>query len=192
MNTRSILILKGSPREKGNSSTLADQVAAGARAGGAQVESFVLQNMSIQPCNACEACHEAGDGRCILEDDMQTLYPKLRDADAIVLASPVYWFTMSAQLKLCIDRWYALEGPRGNALAGKQIGIVLTYGDSDQFTSGAINAMRAFEDMFRYIKADIVGMVHGTASNVGDAQKQPGLMDQAYALGQKLAGAHSP
>ena len=58
MNTRSILILKGSPREKGNSSTLADQVAAGAQAGGAQVESFVLQNMSIQPCSACEACHE--------------------------------------------------------------------------------------------------------------------------------------
>ena len=192
MNTRSVLILKGSPREKGNSSTLADQVAAGAKAGGAQVESFVLQNMNIQPCNACEACHEAGDGECILEDDMQILYPKLRNADAIVIASPIYWFTMSAQTKLCIDRWYALEGPQGNALAGKQIGIVLTYGDSDQFTSGAINAMRAFEDMFRYVRADIVEMIHGSASNVGDVQKQPDLMMQAYKLGQKLAGANLP
>jgi multimeric flavodoxin WrbA len=130
--------------------------------------------------------------QCVIEDDMQILYPKLRNADAIVIASPIYWFTMSAQTKLCIDRWYALEGPRGNALAGKQIGIVLTYGDSNQFTSGAINAMRAFEDMFRYIKAEIVGMVYGTAMNAGDARKQPDLMERAYKLGQELAGVHSP
>ena len=129
---------------------------------------------------------------CILEDDMQILYPKLRSADAIVIASPIYWFTMNAQTKLCIDRWYALEGPRGNALAGKQIGIILTYGDSNQFTSGAINAMRAFEDMFRYVRADIVEMIHGSASNVGDVQKQPDLMEQAYKLGQTLAGANLP
>jgi len=192
MSVKHILILKGSPREKGNSSTLADQVAAGAAASGAQVESFVLQNINIQPCNACDACHETGDMQCVIEDDMQILYPKLRNADAIVIASPIYWFTMSAQTKLCIDRWYALEGPRGNALAGKQIGIVLTYGDSNQFTSGAINAMRAFEDMFRYIKAEIVGMVYGTAMNAGDAQKQPDLMERAYKLGQELAGVHSP
>ena len=192
MSVKHILILKGSPREKGNSSTLADQVAAGAAASGAQVESFVLQNMNIQPCNACGACHETGDMQCVIEDDMQILYPKLRNADAIVIASPIYWFTMSAQTKLCIDRWYALEGPRGNALAGKQIGIVLTYGDSNQFTSGAINAMRAFEDMFRYIKAEIVGMVYGTAMNAGDARKQPDLMERAYKLGQELAGVHSP
>ena len=191
MSVKHILILKGSPREKGNSSTLADQVAAGAAASGAQVESFVLQDMNIQPCNACDACHETGDMQCVIEDDMQILYPKLRNADAIVIASPIYWFTMSAQTKLCIDRWYALEGPQGNALAGKQIGIVLTYGDSNQFTSGAINAMRAFEDMFRYVRADIVEMIHGSASNVGDVQKQPGLMKQAYALGQKLARAHA-
>jgi multimeric flavodoxin WrbA len=188
MSGKHVLILKGSPREKGNSSALADQVAAGAQAAGARVESVVLQNMNIQPCNACDACHEAGDEMCVLEDDMQSLYPKLRSADAIVLASPIYWFTMSAQLKLCIDRWYALEGPHGNALAGKQIGIVLAYGDTDPFTSGAINAIRSFQDMFRYIRANIVGIVYGTALNVGDVQKQPNLMERAYKLGQKLAG----
>ncbi len=192
MSVKHILILKGSPREKGNSSTLAEQVAAGAAASGAQVESFVLQDMNIQPCNACDACHETGDMQCVIEDDMQILYPKLRSADAIVIASPIYWFTMSAQTKLCIDRWYALEGPRGNALAGKQIGIVLTYGDSNEFTSGAINAMHAFEDMFGYIKAEIVGMVYGTAMNPGDAQKQPDLMERACKLGQELADVHSP
>ncbi len=187
MSDKYILILKGSPREKGNSSTLADQVAAGAEAAGAQVESFILQNMNIQPCNACEACHVTGDGVCTLGDDMDILYPKLRRADAIVIASPIYWFTMSAQIKLCIDRWYALEGDRGNALAGKRIGIVLTYGDTDQFTSGAVNAIHSFEDMFRYIKADIVDVVHGTALKVGDVQRQPDLVARAFKLGQSLA-----
>ncbi len=185
MSGKHILILKGSPREKGNSSFLADQVADGARAAGAEVESFYLHGMDIRPCDACDAC-QGTDDDCIIEDDMQTLYPKLRSADAIVIASPVYWFTMSAQTKLCIDRWYALEGPQGNALAGKQIGIVLTYGDTDPFTSGAINAIRAFQDMFRYIKANVVGIVYGTALNMGDVQKQADVLERAYKLGQKL------
>jgi multimeric flavodoxin WrbA len=117
---------------------------------------------------------------------MQTLYPLLEKADAIVLASPVYWFTLSAQVKLCIDRWYALESPQGSALRGKQIGIVLTYGDTDLYTSGGINAIHTFESMFRYIGAEIKGMVYGSANKIGDAEKQPALMEKAYQLGKQL------
>ena len=152
MNTKQILILKSSPRKRANSSILADQVAAGARDAGAAVESFDLHSLSIRPCDACDFCQGAAE--CVINDDMQMLYPKLRAADGIVVASPIYWFTLSAQAKLCIDRWYALEGPDGSALAGKQFGFVLTYGDSDPYTSGAINAIRTFQDMCRYIKAD--------------------------------------
>ena len=188
MSGKYVLILKGSPREKGNSSILADQVADGARAAGAEVESFRLHSMDIRPCDACDAC-QGTDADCIIEDDMQLLYPKLRGADAIVVASPIYWFTMSAQTKLCIDRWYALQDPQGNALAGKQIGIVLTYGDTDPFTSGAINAIRAFQDMFRYIKANVAGIVYGSASGAGEIQSQQELMERAFKLGQKLADA---
>jgi multimeric flavodoxin WrbA len=186
MNKKRILILKGSPRLKGNSSILADQAASGARDVGAEVESYDLHKMNIKPCDACDICQGAGDGKCIIEDDMQILYPKLRTADGIVLSSPVYWFTLSAQTKLCIDRWYALENPNGNALAGKQFGIILTYGDTDPYTSGAINAIRAYQDMFRYIKADIVGIVYGSASKVGEIRDKPKIMDRAYLLGQKL------
>jgi multimeric flavodoxin WrbA len=187
MSGKHVVVLKGSPREKGNSSMLADQVAAGASAAGAQVECIVLQNMNIRPCNACDVCQETGTGECILDDDMQTLYPRLLKADAIVIASPIYWYTMSAQTKLCIDRWYALDTPQGNALAGKRIGIVLTYGDTDPFASGAVNAIRTFQDIFRNIKAPIVGIVYGSASNAGDIQNQPSLLEQAYKLGQELA-----
>jgi multimeric flavodoxin WrbA len=144
--------------------------------------------MDIRPCDACDAC-QGTNADCIIEDDMQILYPKLRSADAIVVASPVYWFTMSAQTKLCIDRWYALQDPQGNALAGKQIGIVLTYGDTDPFTSGAVNAIHTFQDMFRYVKANIAGMVYGSASKAGEIQSQQELMERAYKLGQRLAGA---
>jgi multimeric flavodoxin WrbA len=185
-----ILILKGSPREHGNSNTLAEQVAAGARASGATVESLMLHPMDIRPCDACDTCQETGV--CIIKDDMQKVYPLLEKADAILIASPIYWFTLNAQTKLCIDRWYALEGPGGNALHGKQVGIVLTYGDSDLYTSGGINAIHTFESMFRYIGAEIVGMVYGTADKIGDVQKQPELMERAYRLGQQLGSGSLP
>ncbi len=183
---KKVLILKSSPREKGNSSVLADQVAAGAVKAGAQVESILLNRLSIHPCKACDQCQDLGEG-CAIEDDMQAVYPRLLAADAIVFASPIYWFTYSAQLKLCIDRMYALNSKQGHALRGKKVGIVLTYGDDDLYTSGGINAIYTFESMARYVKFEIIGMVYGTANDIGDAQKQPTLMEKAAALGQRLA-----
>jgi multimeric flavodoxin WrbA len=182
-----VLVFKGSPREKGNSSTLAEQAAAGAKAVGARAESFSLHTMNIHPCDACDVCQETGV--CVLNDDMQMLYSRMREADAIVIASPVYWFTMSAQTKLFIDRLYGLESAQGNALKGKQFGIILTYGDSDPYTSGAINAIRTYQDMLRYIGATITGIVYGTAMDIGDVLKQPELLENAYKLGQKLGTA---
>ena len=181
-----VLILKGSPRGHGNSSVLADRVADGAREAGAEVETFHLQTLDIRPCDACEACHEFKDGGCIIDDDMQKLYPQLLSSDAIVLASPVYWFNVSAQMKLFIDRWYALETSTGNGLAGKKFGIVLTYGDIDPYTSGAINAIHMFRDIFHYIRADIAGVVYGSATNPGDILKQPEILEKAYQLGLKM------
>jgi multimeric flavodoxin WrbA len=182
---KKILILKGSPRERGNSSTLAGQVAAGAKAAGAEVESIYLHGLDIRPCDACDSCTQPGT-ICIIEDDMQTLYPKIRAADAIVLATPVYWFTFSAQLKLCIDRWYGFQSSNWEEMRGRQFALVLVYGDSDLYTSGGINAIHTFESMCRYLKAEVVGMVYGTANDIGDVEKQPELMDQAYQLGRKL------
>ncbi len=180
-----VLVFKGSPREKGNSSLLADKVAEGARSTGVEVESYSLHRLDIRPCDACDICQETGV--CVLKDDMQPLYTRMLDVHAILIASPIYWFTISAQTKLFIDRWYALQGTQGNQLKGKHFGIILTYGDTDLYTSGAINAISTYEHMFRYLKAHIVGMVYGTANDEGDVLKQPDLLDQAYKLGEKLA-----
>lgn len=189
MNAKRILILKGSPRKNGNSSILADQVAAGAKQAGAEVESFTLQKMKILPCKGCDACHKSESSECTTKDDMTLLFPKLRSADGIVLASPVYWFTLSAQIKACIDRWYAFETSRGSALAGKQLALVLAYGDTDPFTSGGVNAIRTFQDICRYLGAHVAGIVYGSAGEAGAVEQQPKLLEKAYELGQKLGSA---
>ncbi len=188
MADKKILLVMGSPRKDGNSATLAKQVAAGAEAAGAEVEAFYLHTMNIQPCTACDACREGRNKDCVIDDDMQTLYPKLRQADALVIAGPVYWFTVSAQTKLFMDRWYALGGPGEEyaAFAGKRIGIVLTYADADPFVSGAVNALRTFQDAFNYVGAEIVAMIYGSASGAGEIASKRDLMGEAYELGKKL------
>lgn len=186
-----MVILKGSPRKYGNSATLADQVAAGAQDAGVDVESIYLHGLDIAPCDACDSCQGVAEVDCIIDDDMQMLYPKLREADAVVYASPIYWFTVSAQLKLFMDRCYGFGGdtdePEDHALAGKRIGVVLTYGGDDPYDSGAINAIRAFQDMFDYIPAEIVGIVYGYGMDAGEIQKNEDVMQKAYDLGSKLA-----
>jgi multimeric flavodoxin WrbA len=188
---KNVLILKGSPRREGNSAILAEQVAAGAKEAGGHVETVYLHELDIQPCDACDTC-QAGDIDCVVEDDMQDLYPKVRAADALVYASPVYWFSVSAQLKLFIDRCYAMaEGedePDSHGLIGKQIGVVLTYGGDDPYDSGAINAIRMFQDMFRYVPAEIVDIVYGYAMDEGEIEENAKVMQRAFDLGTKLAG----
>lgn len=185
--TKTILILKGSPRERGNVAVLADQVAAAAKDSGAQVESFYLHGMDIRPCDGCDACVETGI--CVVKDDMQKIYPRLLAADAIVLASPIYWFNYTAQLKTCIDRWYAVWNYKSDAFKGKPFGILLTFGDTDLYTSGAINAIHTLETMLRFLQAEAAGWVYGSLSEIGDAQRHPDLMEKAYRLGKKLAQA---
>ena len=187
MSKRKIVIIKGSPRKDGNSAVLAEQVAAGARAAGAEVESFYLHGMEINPCDACDACRTYAGANCIIEDDMQLLYPLLLDADALLIASPVYWFTVSAQTKLFMDRCYASKDEGGWSLREKKIGIVMTYGDSDCFESGAVNAFRTFQDGFNYVGAEIVGFVHGSADKPGEIRQNEGVMSKAYELGRELA-----
>lgn len=183
-----VLVLKSSPRANGNSNTLALQVEMGVKDAGANVESLMLHQMNIRPCDACDDCQETGI--CVVNDDMQQIYPLIEKADSIVIAGPVYWFTISAQAKLCIDRWYALS-PYEEKFRDKRIGIVLTYGDPDLHSSGGINAIHTFESMFRYLGAEITGIVHGCANEIGDIENQPELMERAYSLGQKLGSTQA-
>jgi multimeric flavodoxin WrbA len=186
MPTRELLIVVGSPRTDGACSTLAEEVRKGAEAAGAVVHYYDLQALQICPCTACGACLESSDADCTIEDDMQILYPLLRSVDALVIASPIYWFNVSAQTKLFIDRgFYALQGPEGNALKGKEVGLVLAYGAEDLESSGGENAIGSFKDIFEFIGADIVGIVHGSTGG-GDIRLNTAVMEQARRLGERL------
>lgn len=188
MTSKKVLILNGSPRPGGNSSILADQVRKGAEEAGAEAEVIYLHGLDISPCDACDSCQGIAEIDCIVEDDMQTLYPKVREADAIVYATPIYWFTVSAQTKLFMDRCYGLggNGIENHVLAGKKIGVALVYEGDDPFDAGAINAIRTFQDMFNYIPAEIIGIVYGTAGDPGDIRKQEDVMQNAIKLGSQL------
>jgi len=186
--TKQVLVVLGSPRKNGNSAILAEQIAKGAIAAGAEVQSVVLQELKIAPCRSCYACQKPGSKGCAIKDDMQSLYPKLIEADAWVLASPVYWFTMSAQMKIMMDRCFALHCYGKDPFAGKRIAIAMSYGDVDPFASGCVNALRTFQDAFSYTRSKIVGMVYGSAMKAGDIANNAALMEEAEALGRRLLG----
>jgi multimeric flavodoxin WrbA len=186
-DSKKVLVLLGSPRKKGNSTTLAKKIIEGAEAAGATVEQIYLHGRDIAACQACYACQKPDSKGCAIDDDMQPIYQKLLDADAWVIASPVYWFSMSAQTKLFFDRCFALLAYKEGAFAGKRIAIAMSYGDADPFNSGCVNALRTFQDAFRYVGAKMVGMVYGSAEKPGEIKSNQTLMEAAEALGKKLA-----
>ncbi|PKN33477.1 MAG: flavodoxin family protein [Deltaproteobacteria bacterium HGW-Deltaproteobacteria-19] len=185
---KKVLVLLGSPRKKGNTAVLAGEIARGAASKGAEVETVFLHGMKISPCQGCMACQKKNAKRCALDDDMQALYPKLLAADAWVIASPVYWFTMTAQTKLWMDRCFALPAYGMDPFRGKRIAVAMAYGGEDPFDSGAVNALRAFQDAYAYVEADLVGMVYGSAMEAGKIKADEKVMKEARALGMKLAG----
>jgi len=185
---KKVLVLLGSPRKRGNSAILADRVAKGAKSVGARVETLFMHGMKIAPCKSCYACQKPNSKGCSINDDMQSVYKKLLEADAWVIASPVYWFTVSAQTKLWMDRCFALLPRAKEAFGDKRIAIAMSYGDNDPFKSGCVNALRTFQDAYGYVQANICGMVYGSAMDAGEISKNEALMKEAEELGRQIAG----
>ena len=106
-----ILILQGSPRANGNTAWMAEECKKAAEAAGHRVTLVDVARKKIAGCLACEFCHGKGNGACVQKDDMQELYPLLAEAEALVLAAPVYYFTMSAQIQAPVQRIYNMNKP---------------------------------------------------------------------------------
>lgn len=187
MEKKKILIVNGSPRKKGNCSCLINSLVEGVNENGGIPEIISLHGLKIAPCDACDICRRNKTRSCIIEDDMISLYPKVAQADSIVFATPTYWFNISAQTKLFIDRLYAVENEDDYALTGKKIGIILTYGDKDVFSSGGVNALRSFEDICAFVNAQLTGIVHASADKAGEIKNDPAKMQEAFELGKKLS-----
>jgi multimeric flavodoxin WrbA len=187
MKARKVLVVLGSPRKQGNSAILAEQIASGAKSEKAKVETIYLHGKTIAPCRACFACQKKKSKGCSIKDDMQDIYLQLIKADAWVIASPVYWFNMSAQTKIFMDRCFALPAYQKEPFNGKRIAITMTYGGEDPFVSGCVNALRTFQDAFSYTESKIVGMVYGSAMDAGQIRSNEKVMQEAFDLGKKLA-----
>ena len=106
-----VLILQGSPRANGNTAWMAEEYKKAAEAAGHDVTLVNVAKKKIGGCLACEYCHTKGNGACVQKDDMQELYPLLAEAEVLVLASPIYYFTLSAQIQAPIQRFYAMMKP---------------------------------------------------------------------------------
>jgi len=187
-----VLVLLASPRKKGNSTALAQRIITGARSAGAETETVCLHDLDISTCQACYACQKKDSKGCAIDDDMQSVYPKLIESQAWVLACPVYWFTMSAQMKLFMDRLFGLVAYGPDPFRTKRIAIAMSYGDEDPFASGCVNALRTFQDAFRYTGSRLVGMVYGSALEPGEIETNGTLMQKAEELGRQLVKKPEP
>ncbi len=107
-----ILVLNGSPHADGPTSDMVNAFSKGAEEAGHAVTVIDAAHKNIRGCMACEYCHTKGHGVCAQDDDMQEIYPEILSSDMVVFASPVYYFTMSAQLQAVIHRTYAIGIPR--------------------------------------------------------------------------------
>jgi len=138
MSSKKVLIISGSPRIGGNSEMLCDEFAFGAAEAGHQVEKISLAGKKIGFCTACYACRTTG---CPQKDDAQEIIGKMLEADVLVLATPVYFFTMCAQLKALIDR-SVMVYPR---ITGKDFYYLMTMAEtSEKDFVGTIEALRGF------------------------------------------------
>jgi multimeric flavodoxin WrbA len=99
---KKVVSIFGSPRPNGNTDILLNQAIKGAEASGVDIEKIIVRDLQIAPCNSCGGCFEKGV--CAISDDMQKIYSQLVDADGIMVASPIYFMGVSAQLKALIDR----------------------------------------------------------------------------------------
>lgn len=105
-----ITILNGSPRKE-NTTAMVDAFCEGAKSAGHEVEVLHVGKMNIGGCKACEYCHTKGEGKCIQKDDMEKVLPALADCDMLVVASPIYYFTLTAQIEAAFQRQYCIGKP---------------------------------------------------------------------------------
>lgn len=175
-----ILILTGSPRPHGNSNTLADRFAAGAEAAGHTVVRLDAAQAGVHPCVACEHCHN-GEGVCVFHDGFDAIRKALGEADAVVFASPVYYFGLSPQLTAVLSRFYACGE---EAKAPKQAALLVTLADTAVATAEA--AVLQFRKTAAYLGWAIAGELVAPGLYGPEEAKGSPFAEQAYALGKNL------
>lgn len=176
---KKVLILSGSPRKGGNSDILCDVFMKGAKESGNEVEKIRISEKKIGYCRACYACR--GTGACVIRDDMEEILQKMIDADVLVLASPVYFYSMDAQLKALIDRTVA----RWTEVKNKEFYFIMTAADSEkEAMETTLACFRGYADCVNGARE--MGIVYGTGVYEKGEVKDTKAMHEAYAMGLKV------
>lgn len=170
-----IVILNGSPHLQGATSDMTAAFAKGAKEAGHEVVSFNVAHMNIRGCMACEYCREKEKGVCVQKDDMQKIYPEILSSDIVVFASPIYYFTLSAQLQAAIHRTYSIDIPKNV----KKTALIMSSGS--KFVYGPA-ITEYFQSIVEYWGVENSGIF--TAN--GDQNRSEEKRQELYRFGRSL------
>lgn len=180
--SKKIVILNGSPRPNGNTSELIKSFTAGAESAGHTVTSFPLQKMNIHPCLGCCKGGKDPNSPCVQKDDMDKIYPAFKDADMVVLASPLYYWTISGQLKAAFDRLFAVAECNADYANPKKACALLMAAEGDGFEE----TLYWYDRLMDHLGwTDMGKVLCGGVMNAGDIQGNPKL-EEAYRFGAEL------
>ena len=180
---KKIVILNGSPRKNGNTSALVKAFTEGATGAGNEVTEFFLGGMEIHGCKGCFGGHSSQACPCVQKDDMDKIYPAVREAEVVVLASPLYYWNMSGQIRIAIDRLFALEEGDGNLLRGHERASALLMAAEGH---GFEDVVLYYDHLMEHLRWKNLGHVlAGGNGDVGDIQGKPELQE-AFELGSSI------
>lgn len=174
-----IVVLAGSPRKNGNTDLLVEAFAKGAREH-SSVEIISVADHNVAPCIGCNTCFDRENNRCFRDDEMTEIYAKLKETDMLVIASPVYFYGISAQLKAIIDR---LHTPMRNEFKIKKMGLILVGAATlPELFDSIITQYRLVLNFFNLEDAGMV-LVRG-AKDKGDVTEES--LKEAFEMGRAV------
>lgn len=177
---KKVLILSGSPRKGGNSDMLCNEFMRGARENGNDVEKIFLRDKKIGYCTACYYCKESG-GECAIKDDMSEILDKMLTADVIVMASPVYFYSIDAQLKTVIDRTVA----RWTQIKNKEFYYIATAAESNRAAAKCtIECTRGLAACLEGSKEK--GVIYGIGVYEPGVIEATPIVKEAYNMGKSI------
>ena len=178
-DSMNILVLTGSPRKNGNSSTLAAHFIRGAEEAGHKVARFDAALRNVHPCTACNSC--GMNGPCVFQDDFTFVREHILRADVVAFATPMYYFGISAQLKAVIDRFYAISSLLHTP---KKAVLMMTYANHSARNESPI--LTHYEVLLDYLGWTDAGRVIAHGVWPAGAVERTAFPQQAYALGRSL------
>ena len=173
-----ILVLNGSPRPNGSTKGMVEAFREGAVTAGHQVNVVDVCKLKIAGCLACEYCHTKGHGSCVQKDGMQEVYALLKEAEMLVIASPIYYHGISGQLKCVIDRFYAAAYPTKPPHL-KKVAMILSSGDANMYDGAMFSYQGDFLD---YLGLEDMGVFTARGGENGSAEKLKELRDFGMSL----------